>query len=88
MVSGWWIWWGGAVGRIFPGVGPQVPKLGPSPSPAVLVLLQRKEMTEMPSPPLQPTAGHESLGCSIILGLQASGLPPPPSQPQNFALWL
>lgn len=61
MVSGWWAWWG----RIFPGVGPQVPKLGPSPSPAVPVLLQRKEMTEMPSPPLQPTAGHKRVWAAL-----------------------
>lgn len=30
----------GAVGRIFPGAGPMAPKLGPSLSPAVPVLLQ------------------------------------------------
>lgn len=76
---------GGALGGIFPRGGKALaPKLGPLPSPARGVLeLQRAE----PSIAAHSWAG-ESLGCSIILGLQASGLPPLPPQPQNFALWL
>lgn len=42
------------------GMGPMAPKLGPSPSPGGRVLLQRKELAKITSPPRQPTAGPES----------------------------
>lgn len=87
MVSGWWLW-GGLLARSSLGWAPWLQSLGLPPL-AGGVLLQGEELAKILSPPLQPAAGaDESLGCSIILGLQASTLPPLPSQPQNFALWL
>ena len=78
---------GGAVGGLFPGVGPGKPWLlnlglfswGRSPLP------KKKRRGSWRNPPASRSWSGESLGCSTILGLQASRLPPPAFQPQNSA---
>ena len=84
--TGWAIR-GGAVGGLFPGVGPGNPWLlnlglffwGRSPLPKKK---KEGELAESIRIASRSWSG-ESLGCSTVLGLQASRLPPPAFQPQN-----
>lgn len=79
-LAGWQVGgcFGGILPRIFPGVDPVAPKLGPSPSPAGGVLLQRKELAKIPSPPLQPTAGQKRVWLLYNSGAQGQWTFPTP----------
>lgn len=87
VVSGWWLW-GGLLAGSSLGWAPRLQSLGFPPLLQAGFSSRERSWQRYSALPCSPQLGRRESGCSIILGLQASGFPPPPSQPQNFALWL